>query len=381
MKEINEASVAVAKAARLCKPQVIPMYPITPQTHIVEHLAEFINNGEMDAEMIHVESEHSALSAGIGAVASGSRVFTATASQGLALMHEILHAASGLRTPMVMAVANRALSAPINIWNDHQDSMSQRETGWLQLYVESSQEALDTVIQAFKISENENIHLPVMVCLDGFTLSHVYEPTDVPGQAEVDRFLPAFKPWVLLDPEKPVTIGPIGYPNSFMDFKLQQQDAMKAAIGVVRQVHDEFAEQFGRNYGNGLVEEYNTENAEHLILCMGSICGTARTVIDELRKKDKKVGMLKLRTFRPFPEDEIKRVCAGKKSIAIIDRAVSFGNEGPVYTEVKSALFDAVIKVKGFIAGLGGRDVKPEHLKDAFKKTMDSDNLDVEWLM
>lgn len=377
-REINEASMAVAKAVKLCKPDVIPMYPITPQTHIVERLADFINDGELDAEMIHLESEHSVMSSAAGISAAGSRVFTASASQGLALMHEVLHMVSGMRLPVVMAVANRALSAPINIWNDHQDSMAARDTGWIQMYVESSQEAMDTIIQAFKLSENHDVLLPIMVCLDGFTLTHVYEPTDLPSQEQVDEFLPAFNPWVKLDPEKPVSMGPISYPNSFMDLKKQQQDAMHKALEMIPGLNQEFNDKFGRSYGNGLIELYKMEDAQTCVIGMGTICGTTRIVIDELREQGQKVGMIKIKTFRPFPTQEIKKALSNVQNVGVIDRCISFGNEGPVYTEVKQAAGDK--KVKGFIAGLGGRDVTPEHIKDAIKKTQEFQE-GTEWLM
>lgn len=348
-------------------------------THIVERLADFINDGEMDCEMIHVESEHSAMSASAGVSAAGSRVFTATASQGLALMHEVLHMVSGMRMPVVMAVANRALSAPINIWNDHQDSMAARDTGWIQMYVESSQEAMDTVIQAYKLAENHEVLLPAMVCLDGFTLSHVYEPTDLPEQENVDSFLPPYNPWVKLDSEKPVSMGPISYPNSFMDLKKQQQDAMHKSLEMIPKINSEFNEKFGRSYGNGLIESYKLEDADTCLVCMGTVCGTTRTVIDELREKGQKVGMIKIKTFRPFPAEEIKKAIQNVKNIGVIDRCVSFGNEGPVYIEVKEITNDDK-NVKGFIAGLGGRDVTPEHIKNAFNKSQNYTE-GTEWLM
>jgi pyruvate ferredoxin oxidoreductase alpha subunit len=366
MKEIDETSMAVAKAAKLCRVRVVPMYPITPQTHQVERIADFINNGEMDAEMIHVESEHSAMAAAIGASATGVRTFTATSSQGLALMNEMLHIASGNRLPIVMANANRALSAPINIWNDHQDSISSRDTGWLQLYVESSQGAFDTVVQAYQIAET--CLLPVMVCLDGFSLSHVYEPTDIPEQSEVDRFLPAFKPKWKLDPENPVTIGPISLPDSHMEIKQEQQQDTLKSIKVVKKVHDEFAKQFKRKYGNGLVEEYKCKDAKTILICMGSVCGTARVAVDEMRKKGKKVGLLKLRCYRPFPQAEIRKVLKGKKYAAVIDRALSYGlEEGPVCSEIRNAVQCEKIKLRSYIAGLGGRDVTVERLVRAVK--------------
>lgn len=367
MKKVMECSQAVAEAVKLVKPAVIPMYPITPQTHIVETLAKQINNGILDSEMIHVESEHSALSAAIGASAIGVRVFTATASQGLALMNEILHIASGMRMPIVMAVANRALSAPINIWNDHQDSISARDTSWLQFYVESSQEALDTVIMAYKIAENHKVLLPIMVCLDGFTLSHVYEPVDIPDKKQVKRFLPDYKPLFKLDPAKPITIGPIAFPNSFMEIKKQQQDAMENSVKIIKDVCGDFKKIFKRSYGDGFIETYKINDAKHAVIAMGSVCGTIRFVVDELRKKGKKVGLIKIKCFRPFPAEKIKKACERLKIVSVIDRDVSYGNQGALFTEVKAVLDKKT--VNSFIAGLGGRDIKIEHIKKIFGNT------------
>lgn len=365
MKTVIEASEAIAQGVKLCRPAVIPMYPITPQTHIVERLADYISDGDLDSEMIHAESEHSALSAAIGAQATGVRTFTATASQGLALMHEILFVVSGMRLPVVMAVANRALSAPINIWNDHQDSIASRDSGWLQFYVESAQEALDTVIIAYKVAENHNILLPAMVCLDGFTLSHVYEPVDVPEESKVNKFLPKFHPLYKLDPSKPLTMGPVGFPDSFMEFKLQQQEAMEKALPVIRKANTDFRKKFGRGYGNGLIETYKMNDAKYAVVAAGTICGTSRVAVDELRKKGKKVGLLKLKCFRPFPHDDLIKACSKLKGIAVIDKDISFGQEGAFYSEIRSSIYDKKIIINGFIAGLGGRDVTTSHIKKA----------------
>ena len=381
VKKIVEASMAVALGVQLCRPAVIPMYPITPQTHIVERLADFIDDGELDSEIIYAESEHSAIAAAVGSQATGVRSFTATASQGLALMHEILHIASGMRLPIVMAVANRALSAPISIWNDHQDSMSARDTGWMQFYVESAQEALDTVIMAYKIAEKTNVLLPAMVCLDGFTLSHVYESVDIPSQPKVNAFLPKYKAaYAFLDSKKPMTQGPIGFPSEFMELKYEQQKAMENALSVIKSVNSEFKKQFGRSYGNGLVETYKTNDADYALLCLGTVAGTTRVVVDELRKQGKKVGLIKLKSFRPFPRDELRNVTKNLKGLGVIDKAVSFGNEGPVYSEVKSALlnFNKKIKISGFIAGLGGRDITPNHIKKAYSRI--GKTVKTEWL-
>jgi pyruvate ferredoxin oxidoreductase alpha subunit len=367
-RQVIESSMAVALGVKLCKPAVIPMYPITPQTHIVERLSDFINDGDLDSEMIHVESEHSAISAALGSSAMGVRTFTATASQGLALMHEVLHIVSGMRLPVVLACANRALSAPINIWNDHQDSVSARDTGWIQLYVESAQEALDTTIQAFKVAENRKVMLPAMVCLDGFTLTHVYEPVDIPQQRDVNKYLPKFKPAYVLDPKKPVTMGPVGFPDTFMNFKEQEQEAMKEALTLIKKSNTDFNKLFKRSYGNGLVEGYKMKDAKYAVVCMGTLCGTTRVVIDELRKKGKKVGMIKIRTYRPFPESDLISLSTKLKGLAVIDKDISLGYEGALFTDIRSALFGQKLVINGFIAGLGGRDITPDHIKDIFKK-------------
>ena len=381
MKKVIEASTAVALGVKLCNPAVIPMYPITPQTHIVERLADYINDGLLKSEMIHAESEHSAISAALGAEATGVRTFTATASQGLALMHEILFVVAGMRLPVVIAVANRALSAPINIWNDHQDSISERDSGWIQLYVESAQEALDTIIQAYKIAENRKVLLPVMVCLDGFTLSHVYEPVDIPEKKDVDKFLPKYNPLFRLDPEKPVTMGPIGFPNTYMEFRKATHEAMLNSIEIIKDVSNDFKNSFNRSYGNGLIETYKINDAEYAVATMGTACGTTRVVVDELRKQGEKVGLIKIKSFRPFPKEEVINCCKNIKGIAVIDRNISLGNEGALCTELRSAFYNQEKKpiIKGFIAGLGGRDITPEHIKTAFKKIETSNNS--EWLL
>jgi len=377
VKKVIEASTAVALGAKLCNPAVIPMYPITPQTHIVERLADFINNGILDCEMIHVESEHSAISAALGAAATGVRTFTATASQGLALMHEILFVVSGMRLPVVMAVTNRTLSAPINIWNDHQDSVSARDSGWLQFYVESAQEALDTVIIAYKIAENKDILLPAMVCLDGFTLSHVYEPVDIPEQKLINKFLPSYKPVYKLDPDKPLTMGPVSFPDSFMSFKHAQQKAMDNAFSVIKMVNKEFKQYFDRDYDDGLIETYKTKDAKYAIIAMGSVCGTVRVSVDDLRKKGKKIGLIKLKTYRPFPKKRLVEVTKNLKGVAVLDKDISLGSYGALFTEIKSVLPDK-IAVNNFIVGLGGKDITVKDIEKIFNKI--GNKIDIEWV-
>ena len=360
-------SDAIAEAVKLCKPKVLPMYPITPSTLVPEKLSEFVFNGELDAEMIHVESEHSAASALFGAYATGVRAFTASASNGIALMHEILPIISGSRFPAVMSVANRTISGPINIWNDHSDAMSERDQGWIQFYCESAQEAFDTIIMSYKLAEKENISLPVMVCIDGFALSHVYEPVQIEDQKEVDAFLPEYKPKDFLDTKKPKSFGPIAFPNSFFEFHEQEQIAMEEALKEIPKIHSEYAKIFKRNYGNGLIELIEMKDAKYALIANGTSVGTARVVVEELRKKGKKVGLIKLKTFRPFPKEQIITVCKNLKALGVIDRHVSLGSEGAITLDVKAALKDEKCKVEGFISGLGGRDIDITRLKKAFE--------------
>ncbi|MDD5162692.1 MAG: pyruvate ferredoxin oxidoreductase [Candidatus ainarchaeum sp.] len=367
MRKVEESSIAVAIGAKLARVQVCPMYPITPSTHVHEHIAEFVNNGELEAALINVESEHSALSAAVGASATGSRAFTATSSQGFALMFEILPIASGMRLPIVMAVANRSLSAPINIWNDHSDSVSARDQGWIQLYVESGQEALDTTIQAFKIAENKKVMLPVMVNLDGFSLTHVFEEIDLPDQKEVDSFLPAYKAEHFLDPAKPKTFGPIAFPDSFMEFKKMQQEAMLESLEIIKKTNSDFAKKFGRSYGNGLIELYKMADAKFAVIAMGTACGTARVVVDELRAKGKKVGLIKLKCLRPLPVEDLQKAMKSLKALGVIDRHVSLGFEGPLFSDLKSIAKEN-LKIIDFIAGLGGRDVSMRHIHSVFEE-------------
>ena len=357
--KIMEVSQALAYAVKQCKPDVIPMYPITPQTHIVEKLADYVDNGELKSQIIHADSEFSAISAALGASASGSKVFTATASQGLALMHEVLHIISGMRLPVVMAVANRALSAPINIWNDHQDSMSARDTGWIQFYVESSQEAYDTIFMAYQLANQKNILLPVMVCLDGFSLSHVFEPVEMFNQQTINSFLGKYQPQhPVLDTKKPVTMGPVGFPDTFMSFKKAQQDAMEQALKEIKSISAGFKKMSGRNYGDGLIETYNLSGSESAILCMGSVCGTVRDAIDDLKKNNVNVGLIKMKTYRPFPESRLKQLSKNLKNIAVIDKDISIGATGAVAADVKAALRDVPQKnVQDYIMGLGGKDI------------------------
>ncbi|HUU65145.1 MAG TPA: transketolase C-terminal domain-containing protein, partial [Dehalococcoidales bacterium] len=333
-------------------------YPITPQTHIVEHLAELVANGELKASYIPVESEHSAMSACLGASAVGARTFTATASQGLELMHEVLYVASALRLPIVMAVANRALSAPISIWSDHSDVMAVRDTGWIQIFVENGQEAVDNVICGFHIGEDIRVLLPVMIHLDGFSLTHVIEPVILPEQSEVDRFLPLFKYPLPLDPGKPVTMGAFGPPFIYTEVKWAQEVNLEAAKEVILECWQKFGKTFGRHYSP--VESYHSEGAKVLLMTMGSLSETAMVAVDKMRGEGKDVGLLKLRLWRPFPFAEFRQAVKDAEVLIVLDRALSFGGPGgPVCSEVKAALYHEAKKPKviGFIGGLGGRDI------------------------
>lgn len=339
---------------------VVPAYPITPSTLFPEQISTYIANGEMDAELLLTESEHSAMSAAIGASASGARVVTATASQGLKLMSEMLFIASGMRLPIVTAVGNRALSAPINIWCDHQDTIAERDSGWLQFYAENNQNALDLMIMAFRISEDHRVLLPSMVGLDAFVLTHTMEGVDVPLQEEVDEFLPPYKPIYTLDVKNPMTFGSFGTPAHYMEFKYQQWEAMKNAEKVIDEVFSEFHEKFGRKYEK--VSEYKTDDADIIILTMGSMSGTARAAVDSMREKGIKVGAAKLTVFRPFPFKEIKTLSRKAKVLAVADRNISFGFGGAVFAEIAGALINEKEKpmLIDFIIGLGGRDITQE---------------------
>ena len=360
-------SQAIAEAVRLCKPQVIASYPITPQTLIVEALAEMVANGKLDAEFIDVESEHSALSACIGAQACGSRTFTATSSQGLALMHEMLFITSGLRLPIVMVNVNRSLSSPLNIWGDHSDAMASRDAGWIQLYCESVQEAHDTIFQAYKIAENSRVMLPIMVCIDGFNLSHVSENVDLLDEKQINNFLSNYNPEYKLDINKPITFGTIAYPTDYYKFKEQQQEAMSNAFEIIKKVNSDFKQLTGRSYGDGLIEVYNLQGAEQVIIALGSQCSTIKYVINEMKSKGKKVGLIRIKSFRPFPEKELINLCKNLKRIDVIDRAISLGNHAPLFTEVKATLDHCNLKINSHVLGLGGKDITPETIKEVIK--------------
>lgn len=374
-KKVMTANKAVAEAVKLAKPQVIPVYPITPQTSISETLAQFVADGDVDAEYVRVESEHTALSAALGASGTGVRVFTATSSQGLLLMHEIVFATAGMRAPIVMANANRSVSAPLSIWNDQQDSIAQRDSGWIQIYAEDGQESLDSILTAYKISENPNVLLPSMVCLDGFILTHTVEPVDIPPQEEVDKFLPKYVPkHAFLDPTKPMSLGTFTDPDYYMEARYQVEEAMENSIDVIEEVNKEFEEIFGRKYG--FVEEYKCKDAEIIIIAMGSVCSTIRVCIDEMRERGEKVGLLKLRVYRPFPVEHIKKAIANADKIAVIDKNISFGVGGALYNDIKAKIDT---EAYDFIIGLGGRDITPDHIDEIVEKTKNPVK-DINWI-
>src|SRR5579862_4511912 len=363
-----EGSRAVAETVAMCRPQVICAYPITPQTHIVEALGAKVKKGELNAEFLNVESEFAAMSVAVGASAVGARAYTATASQGLLYMSEAVYNAAGLGLPIVMTVANRAIGAPINIWNDHSDSMSQRDSGWIQLYAESNQEAADLHVQAFKLAEE--ISLPVMVCMDGFVLTHAYEAVDVPSQEQVDAFLPPFEPRQLLDPDDPVTIGAMVGPEAFAEVKYLMHAKQMQALDVVPEIAAEFSAAFGRSSG-GLVRPYRSADAETIVLALGSVLGTIEEVVDELRDEGVKIGALGLKCFRPYPIDELRAALASAKRVVVLEKAFAVGVGGIVGQNVRLALSGLPVDVHDVVAGLGGRAITRASLRRLIGDVLD----------
>jgi pyruvate ferredoxin oxidoreductase alpha subunit len=375
---------AVAYAVKQCDVDVVAAYPITPQTIMVEKFSEYVANGEVQTQFVCTESEHSAMTACIAASATGVRTFTASASAGLALMHEMLFVASGCRTPIVMAIANRALSAPLNIHGDQSDSMAARDSGWMQVYVENAQEAYDSIIQAFKVAEDLGVSLPMLVGLDGFTLSHSLEnvsalPDDVVKQFIGERKLPMvlthegkmapFK----LDPANPMTMGPVAFQNYYFEFKRQQEEGMKNALKKIQEVHSEYSKISGRSYGNGLIDPYRTADADIIVVSAGSTSGTLKVIVDELRAEGIKAGLLRLRTFRPLPVEELQNALKNAKAIAVMDKSMSFGGfGGAIFHEIRHVLYDtgARMPIVDFIYGLGGRDYSPRELRKVFEYLM-----------
>jgi pyruvate ferredoxin oxidoreductase alpha subunit len=364
-----EVAIASAEAAALCKFDVAAVYPITPQSHVAEHLSDIVADGRVDASFITVESEHSALSAAVGASATGARTVTATSSQGLLFMSEILPIASAMRLPIVMLIANRAVSGPINIWNDHSDIMPMRDTGWISFFAENGQEVVDMTIQAFKVGEDRRVMLPVNVNMDGFQLTHMVEPIIMPDQEEVDRFLPPYVPYAALHPDNIVSMGTLGMPEIYAEAQKAKDVAIVNSIKVVREVWRDWEKQFGRKYEP--IQAYRTEDADVALLTMGSMGETAEIAVDELRREGVKVGLLKIKLWRPFPFDELRKTVKGIKVLAVTDRACSFGGPGgPVFSEIRSALYDVPKrpKIVNYLIGLGGRDVQVENFMDMARR-------------
>lgn len=378
----TEASFAIADAARLVDVDVVAAYPITPQTHIVERLSELVADGDLDAEFVCVESEHSALSACMGSSAAGARTFTATAGQGLELMHEVLYVASSMRLPIVMAVVNRALSGPLNVWGDHSDAMATRDCGWIQYFTENAQEAFDLTLCGFRIAEDPKVLFPVMVHLDGFNVSHVVEPMEMFEKDDLKDFIPAINYPLPLDPNHPVTMGAFAPPVIYSECRKAQEEALRLTQQTIVKVWKEFGDRFGRYYRP--VESYRAEDAETLLITMGSFSETATAAIDSLRDQGQKVGQLRLRLWRPFPFEELRAAVKSAKHLIVFDRSISYGGPGgPVCSELKSALYRSPNRpgIANFVGGLGGRDVIPEqfeHMITRGREIIDK-NLDIEY--
>jgi pyruvate ferredoxin oxidoreductase alpha subunit len=367
---VMEGSMAIAQAVKACRPAVISAYPITPQTHIIEFLAQMVANGELDAEYIRADSEFSAASILAGASATGVRAYTASSSQGLLLMTEVLYYLAGTRLPVVFTGANRQITAPIGLQPDHQDTMSFRDAGLIQLYVEDVQEAYDTHIQAFKIAEDHDILLPIMVCMDGFVLTHVFEPVKTFNQEDVDAFLPAYEPIHYLTPEKPMVFGSGTDEANTMEFHYMGHQAALRATDKIEAVAREYEAAFG-HYRGGLIDTYATEDAEIILVAMGSVIGTLREAVDLLRGEGVKVGLVKVRSFRPFPAKALRQAIGHASAVAVLDRALSFGYQGILATDVKTALYDAPQRplILGLMVGFGGREVNLETVRAVVQRT------------
>ena len=363
-----EGSRAVADAVALCRPEVICAYPISPQTHIVENLSQLVKTGQLaPCEFVNVESEFAAMSVAIGACATGARAYTATASQGLLYMVEALYNAAGLGLPIVMTVANRAIGAPINIWNDHSDSMSQRDCGWIQLYAETNQEALDLHIQAFRLAEA--LSTPVMVCMDGFILTHAVERVDVPDQAQVDAFLPPFAPRQSLDPDDPVSIGAMVGPEAFMEVKYLAHAKQMQALELIPQIAAEFQQAFGRDSG-GLIRSYRAADAETIVVALGSVLGTIKDTVDELRERGVKIGAVGITSFRPFPLEPLRAALEHARRVVVLEKALAVGIGGIVTANVRMALAGISLRDYTVIAGLGGRPITKASLHGLFAEAI-----------
>ncbi len=360
----TEGSRAVAEAIALCRPEVICAYPITPQTHIVEGLGELVKSGELGGcDFINVESEFAALSLAIGASAAGARTYTATSSQGLLFMAEAVYNAAGLGLPIVMTIGNRAIGAPINIWNDHSDSMSMRDAGWIQLFAETNQEALDLHIQAFRLAEE--LSCPVMVCMDGFILTHAYDRVDMPTQGQVDAYLPPFEPRQLLDPSEPVSIGAMVGPEAFTEVRYLAHHKQLRALSLIPQLSEAFAKQFGRASG-GLIRPYRADDAETIVVALGSVNGTVQEVVDEMRAKGTKIGSVSICSFRPFPLIALREALQHAKRVVVLEKCLAVGLGGIVSDGVRKSLSGIQLKGYTVIAGLGGRAITRESLRQVF---------------
>ncbi len=366
-KAFLSANEAAAHGVRLAKPHVVSAYPITPQTTLVEKLADFLAEGTADFRYIMVESEHSAMASALGSSMMGARTFTATSSQGLLYMCEMLSYVSGARHPIVMVNANRSTATPWNIYGDQRDALAMRDSGWIMLFVESGQEALDTVIQAFRIAEDPEVMTPVMVNLDGFTLTHTYDMVEIPDQALVDKFLPPFVTTNKLDLNNPKTLCETVGPDFHAEGRYLQQQAFEKAKEKIVAVDREYKDIMGRGYG-GMIEEYKCEDAEVVLVAMGSVAGTVRVVVDSLRDSGKKAGLIKLRSYRPFPKEYFEGIRERFKAIGVIDRSISFGFDGTVFSEVKSSLYGSNAKLADYIVGLGGRDIPKPVIGEMYEK-------------
>lgn len=370
-KAFLSANEAAAYGVLLSRPKVVSAYPITPQTTLVEKLADFLAEGKGDFRYMMVESEHSAMAAALGVSMMGARVFTASSSQGLLYMCEMLHYVSGARHPVVMVDANRSTATPWNIYGDQRDVYAMRDAGWIMLFAESGQEALDTVIQAYRIAEDPSVMTPVMVNLDGFTLTHTYDLVDIPDQALVDKFLPPLNTTNKMDPKDPKTLCMTVGPDFHAEGRLLQQKAFDNAAKLVVQADKEYAALIGRSYG-GMVEEYKCEDAELVLVATGSVAGTTRIVVDALRAQGKKVGLIKVRCYRPFPKEYFASLGGRFKGVGVIDRSISFGFDGTLFSEVKSAMYGSTAKMQNYIVGLGGRDIPKEIIEEMFEKLQKS---------
>ncbi|HDQ04836.1 MAG TPA: pyruvate ferredoxin oxidoreductase [Deltaproteobacteria bacterium] len=384
MQIIENGNVAAALGVRLCRPEVIAAYPITPQTPVTEKLSEFVEEGSLASEYIPVESEHSALAVCIAASSAGSRVFTATSANGLLYMHEQVHWAAGARLPVVMCVVNRAVGAPWNIWNDHQDSISQRDTGWIQIYCADHQQIIDSVIKAYWMAEKVNI--PVMVCYDGYILSHTFMPFDLPDQKKVDAFLPPFRPDYALDPAEPANLNTVTLPDvrhdvhgrlahGYMEIRCLLQEDLRSSSPFFLEVENSFGEILGRKI-NPFVEEYHCSDADYVACALGSLSYQLRVCADDLRKEGVKVGIMGIRLYRPFPDETIARLLAGKKGVIVFEKALSYGYEGALASDLKAALYQHLAGtgslpfVQNFITGIGGRDIRTQELTQALRATI-----------